>query len=168
MKRYIITILLSMTVFSAFCKDFIIAEKGKKNAVFEKNEKALSACVIFNDYLKKMGFAPLQIVEKGKGKELVIRFQVSPSGNNSRDDDFSISFPDKNTLLISCTDISAKWAVNHLLEEYAGLMHLFPEENGTYIPVISKIFLPRKAYKVSSSWNLKRFVENATENRTVL
>ena len=40
MKRYIVTILLSMTVFSAFCKDFIIAEKGKKNAVFEKNEKA--------------------------------------------------------------------------------------------------------------------------------
>ncbi len=161
MKRSIVAIFLCVTVFSAFCTDFVIAEKGKENAVFEKNEKALSACRVFNEHLKKMGFAPLQIVEKGKSKGKVIRFQVIPSGDNRVDDEFSISFPDKNTLLISCTDISARWAVNHLLEKYAGIMHLFPEENGTYIPVTSKILLPRKAYKVKSSWNLKRFVERS-------
>ena len=107
---------------------FLLWEKDSPAAVFEKTPAGEKSFAFFNQTLRKMGKKAFPVVERKNlpaGKN-VIRFRVSPSGNPVNDDFFTIRFPAGNVMEITCTDLSIRWAINHILEKGFTVQHLFP------------------------------------------
>jgi len=111
---------------------------------------------IFNDTLKKCLNTALPVKgAKLPGKNSIV-FDVKPANLNV-DDNFTLSFPDKRTMKISCSSRSSRWALNYLLEHCVGVRWLFPGEIGTYLPQKSSFSIPRKTIVKQASFKLHRW-----------
>ena len=95
-------------------------------------------------YIKASSKAELA-VQSGAAAGAVIKLQIDPA-KHSDIEEFSFTFPDKNTVLISggCEN-GLKYAVYHFLEKYVGLRRLFPGKLGDHIPENATVKVPRQA-----------------------
>ena len=134
---------------SLTAEEFVIVEnnQGKCSIVVPVNEarytKWAQALV---KYIKASSKAEIA-VKSGTVDGAVIKLQIDPS-KHSDIEEFSFTFPDKNTILISggCEN-ALKYGVYRFLEKYVGLRRLFPGKLGDHIPENATIKIPRKAVK---------------------
>jgi len=110
----------------------------------------------FNDDLKECtaGIA-LPVLETDDGKTPMIRFAIE-SRPLPDEDRFAITFPDSRTMLITGSTFSVRWALNYVLENFAGVRYLTRSKNGTHYPQISFLAIPRIEIQKTSSFNLHR------------
>ncbi|MBE6366298.1 MAG: DUF4838 domain-containing protein [Lentisphaerae bacterium] len=97
-------------------------------------------------YIKASSKAELA-VQSGSADGAVIKLQIDPA-KHSDIEEFSFTFPDQNTIVISggCEN-GLKYGVFRFLENYVGLRRLFPGKLGDHIPENATIKVPRKELK---------------------
>ena len=69
-----------------------------------------------------------------------------------RDDAYEATFPDAQTLRITCSSLSARWALNRILEDAFGVCFCLPGEIGTHYPQRRTVTLPRKGWTDAPSF----------------
>jgi len=150
--------------------DCVLIRDGKPAATFvvatdqEKASSAKSGFSIsdsikdFNEDLKECtAGVELPVANKDDGKTPVIRFALE-SRPLPDEDRFSIAFPDSRTMLITGTPLSIRWALNHILEQFAGVRYLARSKNGAHFPQIATLELPRRKIEIAPSFNLNRSI----------
>ena len=126
-KVHLLALLLLFAggVFALSGAEFPLVKNGKCQVVLVKDPLILPVQKLFAEELKKCGVI-LPIAEKnktGNGNKILFRIEKKPV---TQDDFFTIDFPDKNTMRITASTLSARWAVTHLLERCFGVRYLFP------------------------------------------
>ena len=116
-----------------------------------------------NEAAKCVG-AKFEVVSAAPADGNRVVFQVK-SAPWKDEDAYSIDFPDERTMRISCSPVSARWAVNRLLRDAFGVRWLFasPErfdcgELNEY-PQAREVSVPRREIrqKPYSFWSLRHF-----------
>lgn len=120
-------------------------------------EKLVKAAKDFNDTLKIAFKAELPVVQVPPKDSGAITFELKKVGLLN-DDDFEISFPDKFTMKISCTELSVAWALHHLLENYADVRWVMPAETGCGLAFSGRAGweVARQTIKDSSQFKFQR------------
>ena len=148
--------------------NFVLIKEKKPAAVFvvTQNQEAsgptkgfrISASIKdFNEDLKECAGVELPVVDKDDGKTPVIRFALE-SRPLPDEDRFSITFPDSRTMLITGTSHSIRWALNHILEEFAGVRYLCRSKNGAHFPQIATLEFPVRKIEMAPSFNFRRSI----------
>ena len=120
----------------AKCTIVVPSTQGK----FMKWAKALAG------FVKASSKADLAI-KSGSADGAVIKLQIDPA-KHSDIEEFSFTFPDKNTIVISGgSENGLKYGVFRFLENYVGLRRLFPGKLGDHIPENATIKVPCKEVK---------------------
>ncbi|MDD3155744.1 MAG: DUF4838 domain-containing protein, partial [Victivallaceae bacterium] len=149
--------------------DFVLIEDRKPAAMFvvtkdqEKRSGLTKGFSISKDSIKDFNAdlkectngAGLSVTDKDDGKTPAIRFSLK-SSPLSDEDRFSITFPDSRTMLITGTPLSIRWALNHILEKFAGIRYLARSRNGAYFPPLTNVRLPREKIEKAPSFYLRR------------
>ena len=140
---------------------FALVLKGKSVCSFEiarNSPKELYRAVNhFNSALQKITGCRLKYSSKVTGGGKIV-FALQKMKDLRRADQYEISFPDKNTLLIRGTLYSVQWALNDLIRTAAGAEWILPENCGLSYKPMKDVVIPRK--KIVSkpySWNVGRF-----------
>ena len=167
MRRSYFVLLLLLGCMMLPAKEFPLIRKGKSTAVIQENEheRVQKAIRQFNEDIARCSGTTLPVVKNLPPGAFVIRFQVEKR-TVMKEDDFSITFPDRNTLLITCSPFSAGNALRYILEEYAGVRYLFPTpvkgmygEEINHYPAAGDLSLPRKEVVKKVSYTLNRTVD---------
>ena len=126
----------------------ILVENGSAQAVIEvvnQDKRAEKYAVILADYIQKSSGVKLAITKADKLN--VVKLVIDPA-KHSDIEEFSFTFPDKNTVVISGgSENGLKFGVYRFLEMNLGLRRLFPGKLGDHLPVNKTIVIPAKAYK---------------------
>lgn len=137
----------------------VIKNSIPQAVVYLKNDQkseAKEAIDFLNSCLKKSRKTQLPIVAKTPREGNVIVFDVKQDLNLLTEDQFEITFPNKKTLKITCSQTSARWAVNFLLKEYGGFDWLFPGEAGIVYPDAKDFIIPATTIKKTASYKINR------------
>lgn len=111
----------------------------------------------FNEDLYECAGCSLPVLEADDGVTPAIRFRIEE--RNVRDlDRFGITFPDERTMLITASTAGLRWALNHILTEFAGVRYLAPSRNGAHFPRLDFLAVPREEISVSPSFSISRRV----------
>ena len=137
---------------------FALVEKNLPMSVILLPESASDELIkdveYFNGELQKSFGTALPVVKTAPAAGNRIEFIVEKSAFIERGK-YSITFPDPQTLKITCSNISVRWALNHMLEK-AGIRYLFPGADGAYYPQLAEFNLPRQTVKSDASYKLYR------------
>ena len=107
----------------AAAADFHLVKDGKAQAVIIRNQQAEAAQDFLVREAAKCGVT-LNLADAAKnGNKIVFNVKKVPM---EQEDAFTIDFPDRRTMRISCSPVSARWAANHLLETAFGVRWVFP------------------------------------------
>lgn len=166
-------------------EEFTLVRDNRPQAVIvqaDPEDKELEKHIrFFNTELERCTQTALPVVtsaEKAQNR-IVFRLEEQPL---SREDAYTIDFPDPATLRITGTRTSVRWALNHLLGEELGIRWLLPPLKGQYGPEINhypqvssfavreKTFSDRPAVWCSreSDWRIAGFAENWNAKRRIL
>ena len=97
--------------------EFTLVCGGKPAAEIVKTPEIALHIDFFNLALQRCTGTTLPVVEKrSKGGNAIV-FQLEKRRLDT-EDAFEISFPDKSTMLIKGSRLSARWALNGLLEDF--------------------------------------------------
>lgn len=162
--------------------EFVLVKEGMPQAAVIRNPQADAAQKALIREAAKCG-VKMELVEAAQEDGNKIVFDVRESALEE-EDAFTIEFPDETTMKIVCTPVSARWAVNHLLETAFGVKWIFPHlkeygeeindypkaENITvkaekYVQKPYSYYLDREMVWQFGSWtvnlgNKREFVEN--------
>ena len=118
-------ILSAASILSLSGAEFVLVKNGKCEVVLVRENAILKQQKILVNELKKCKVTlPIVTKEQAKNsKKILFKLQKQPL---SREDAFTIDFPDRNTMRITSTEVSARWAINHLLQKVFKVVHLFP------------------------------------------
>ena len=152
MKSFCKKLLVSAVIFAAgygsvsATDEFVVVEnhQGKCSIVVPENKARYTKWAKeLGKYIKASSKAELA-VKSGSADGAVIKLQIDPA-KHSDIEEFSFTFPDKNTIVISggCEN-ALKYGVFHFLEKYTGLRRLFPGKLGDHIPENATIKVPRQ------------------------
>ena len=150
-----------MALAMAGCADFKIVANNRPQAEIVlpagagDNLKKDVAC--FNASLEKTAQTGLPAVANRTPGKNAILFDVRPMAL-ADDDTFTIDFPDARTMRIACSQRSSRWALNHILQEHAGVLPLYDKE--TFYPSLTNLAVPRRTVTRSASFNLRREMNN--------
>lgn len=149
-------------------KEFPLLRQGKSvPVILENNDSEVQKAVRqFNEDMIRCGNTALKVVKSVPGNAYAIRFNVEKR-TVMKEDDFSITFPDAKTMLITCSPFSAGNALRYILEEYAGVRYLFPVfakggqfgEEINHYPSTKNLAIPRKTVHKKASYTLNRNVD---------
>ncbi|MBR4674614.1 MAG: DUF4838 domain-containing protein [Victivallales bacterium] len=158
-----VAFLLPLAVFAA--SDFPLFLDGKPAAALVMPETAgetfQKAVSFFNDELSRCTGAKLPQFSESVENLGRITFKLHDRPQTEIDA-FSITFPDQNTLQIEGTELSVRWAFNHILEKHADIRWFFPPIKEWYGPEINhyppkkEISVPRQSFSDSPAVNLYR------------
>ena len=121
--KLFIGIALILAQYAAATGEFALVKDGKAQAVVIKNPRAEEAQAFFVSEAAKCGVKLTRTASARNGNQIVFEVKSSPM---ETEDSFTIDFPDSRTMRISCSPVSARWAVNHLLETAFGIKWVFP------------------------------------------
>jgi len=155
--------------------NFVLIKNGNPTAVFvvlpaqekaSSNTPGFSASASikdFNEDLKECAGCELPVVDADDGQTPAIRFalETRPLPDADR---FAITFPDARTMLITGTPLSVRWALNHVLEKFAGVRYLGPARNMAHFPQIADLAVPKSAISMAPSFNLSRRIGSHTDS----
>lgn len=154
MKKMIFALCLFLTAAPVFA--FQIVKDRKPSAVFILSPSVPPRHIeAFNKFLLECSGAALPVEKQSVAGKNEIRFKIEKRSIEN-EDDFSIAFPEKNVMLITASEISVRWALNRILEDFAGVRFVFPGKNGTHCPKISDVAVPEKKIEAHASFNLYR------------
>ena len=136
---------------------FPLFQDGKAAAEIVVVPEAETHVAAFNRALKRCGGAELAL-RRGERRPGVpsIVFEITEKPID-RDDAFSIVFPDPLTLKIIASPRSVRWALNAILEQYAGVVFCFPGERGAHYPRSTDIRIPVRGFRDDADLKLSRF-----------
>ena len=120
---FIAAFLLAGLSLSGADKDFVLVRNGQAQAVIVENPQVREAQQFLIREAAKCGVKLDQTKAAASGNKIVFEVKDMPM---DREDSFTIDFPDRQTMRISCSPVSARWAVNHLLETAFGVRWIFP------------------------------------------
>ncbi len=109
----------------------------------------------FNADLQECTGTELPITETDDGKTPVIRFAFEPRAMDD-EDRFTITFPDSRTLLITGSAFAPRWALNHILEKFAGVRWLARSKNSAHFPQRDSLVVPRTPISQNASYTIHR------------
>jgi len=109
----------------------------------------------FNEDLKECTGVEVPVVDADDGKTPVIKFALEPRPLPD-EDRFTITFPDTRTMLITGSAFAPRWALNHILEKFAGVRWLARSKNSAHFPQINDLIVPRIEISLAPSFNLHR------------
>ena len=116
----------------------------------------LAAVEDFNKDLKECtGGIGLPVTDTDDGNTPVIRFELE-SRPLAAMDRFAVTFPDSRTMLITGGAPAIRFALNHILEKFAGIRYLARAENATHFPKITDLAVTKSGISMSPSCNLSR------------
>ena len=118
-------ILLSGSFLYVSARDFVLVKNGKSEVSLVKNARIGNEQKHFVREMGKCGI-DLPLADRSKllnGKKIVFEIKELPI---EKEDAFTIDFPDEKTMRIVCTPVSARWAVNHIMEKVFKVRYLFP------------------------------------------
>ena len=122
-QKTLLLLLIGFTV-SSSAKDFLLVKDGKPQVSIllpgAKYEKLIES---FNEDLQKTTGTLLPVAESEKTPQL--RFKINDDTHPLTEDTFTVTFPEKDVIQIECTPVSIQWALNWMLESYAGVRFLF-------------------------------------------
>ncbi len=154
MKKLFPVLCFLLTALPVFA--FQLVKDRKPAAVFISSPSVpLRHIDAFNQFLKECSGTALPVEKQGIGGKNEIRFNIEKRSMEN-EDDFSIAFPEKNVMLITGSEISVRWALNRILEDFAGVRFVFPGKNGAHCPKFSDLDVPEKTIAVHPSFNLYR------------
>lgn len=166
MKRTIFAMLFIISLLvegsNPTTEKFLIFNKGIPQAAIIMPEAEYSGMIkAFNRYLELVYGKPLPLVVSGNASadRQKIIFKITRTSVLEDNDKFKIEFPDPRTMRITCTNVSLQWALNYLLEEYAGIRWLFPEECGLSHSRKTEMAIPQIPIVQNPSFPLRRYVE---------
>lgn len=164
MKRhmlFVVLLIISGTFVIAGEADFQLVRDKIPKAEFvlpeQSPDSAKLAVKDFNADLKRITGVelPVKTAPSADLKRIVFDFKTCDLMN---DDKFEITFPNPETMQINASPRSVKWALNHILEEFAGVRWLFPGEHGTDWPSKSDIAIPCLTISKQASFSLERYL----------
>ena len=112
----------------AYSDDFVLVKDGKPQAAVVKNRRIAETQRFLIREAGKCG-VQLDLTAPAKSGNQIV-FEVSDMTLET-EDSFTIDFPDPRTMKIVCSPVSARWAVDHLLETAFGVRWLFPHKAKT-------------------------------------
>ena len=149
--------LLILTAGFLSAEDFFLV-KDKAVSYFECPDKSVCNILhMFNNELKKTTGSTLPVNPLKTENRNRIKLVIRADKALHTEDEFSYSFPDEKTMLVSCTKISLQWFLNHVLENYAGVNYLFNDSLGCTYKKVRDVKIPRKNYSEKPSFDLGRF-----------
>ena len=147
LQRSSLLILLSVAVLP-ICADVVLVENGTAYAGirFDSEYKTINKhAQVLQDYIRKSSGAVLPI--NAQISQTAIKLEIAPE-KHSDIEEFSFTFPDKNTVVISGgSENGLKFGVYRFLEKYLGLRRLFPGKLGDHLPEHKNIIIPAENYK---------------------
>ena len=163
MKSALIVIMILSWIGSE-AADFALIRNGEPAAVIVKPaDKAVAKAVAdFNDGVRRCAGKPLPVSERAEaGKNrIVVELKKAPLQESDR---FSVVFPDAQTMKITATKLSVRWAFNYILEEHFGCRFLFPVTGGlqydegiNHYPAARDIAIPMRKVEKGASFDLGR------------
>lgn len=124
MKKIVFAVLLSVLALAdIYSKEFVIARNGKALVSVVENPLVKNAQEYLVQEAGACGVALKVVSSSFPGKKIL--FKVKRSVSVLQEDAYSITFPDDNTLVIHCSEISARFAVNHILQKAFGIRYFF-------------------------------------------
>ena len=147
LKRSLAMFLLS-AAFLPLAADVVLVQNGvaQGGISFDPEYKVINKYAqILNDYIQKSSGAILPV--NAQKTQTAIKLQITPA-LHSDIEEFSFTFPDKNTVVISGgSENGLKFGVYRFLEKYLGLRRLFPGKLGDHLPENKNIVIPAENYK---------------------
>ena len=149
---------------TGFAGDFALFKDGKPAAAILNDDPRVSKELgWFNKAVGRCAGSTLPVVVPGKKQPgNVIRIKMVRKPVDS-DDEYTVSFPDGKTMLITVTEQSLPAALSFLLYESFGCRFLFPpvkglisEDDGIVYPVSRNVSLPKREIRKTASFNLNR------------
>ena len=125
---------------AAPARDFALVKNHQPAAVIVRSAdstKTLESHIqFFNTELKRCAKTDLPVVKEAKKNQnrIIFRLEKRPV---LQQDAYAIDFPDSQTMRITGTEDSVRWALNHLLEKEIGIRWLLPPLHGFYGPEIN-------------------------------
>ena len=124
MKKFVFVVLLSVLASVGICsKEFVIARNGKALAAVVENPLAKSSLEYLVREAAECGVTLKVVPGSFPGKKIL--FNVKKDVPVLQEDAYSITFPDDNTMVIHCSEVSARFAVNHILQKAFGIRYFF-------------------------------------------
>lgn len=145
--------------------EFVLVKDGKSDVkiVCSQTKRFKPYAQALADYIQKSSGAVLPIVPQTAGGKQ-IKLVIEPK-NHSDIEEFSFTFPDKNTLVISGgSENGLKFGVYRFLEMHLGLRRLFPGKLGDHLPENKTIIIPDKAFKDKPAY-LSRYLGSGAYKR---
>jgi hypothetical protein len=158
---FVVLLIITGTFVIAGGDDFQLVGNKIPKAEFvlpeQSPDSAKLAVKDFNADLKRVTGAelPVKTAPSADLQRIVFDFKTCDLMN---DDKFEITFPNPETMQINASPRSVKWALNHILEEFAGVRWLFPGEHGTHWPSKSDIAIPCLTISKQASFSLERYL----------
>lgn len=153
-QKTLLLLLIGFTV-SSSAKDFLLVKDGKPQVSIllpgAKYEKLIES---FNEDLQKTTGTLLPVAESEKTPQL--RFKINDDTHPLTEDTFTVTFPEKDVIQIECTPVSIQWALNWMLESYAGVRFLFNAICGKSYAPTRTVAIPMKTVKHTPSFPLGR------------
>ena len=145
-KSFLLSVLAAAAVLP-LSADVVLVDNGaaKSSIVFDAEDKRIEKyALIMNDYIEASSGAVLPVNKSGN--TAVVKLVIAPK-QHSDIEEFSFTFPDKNTVVISGgSENGLKFGVYRFLEKYLGLRRLFPGKLGEHLPINKTISIPEKPY----------------------
>ena len=136
---------------------FPLVRGGRPEAVLvSTGDKTVDADIAFftNAVFQCTGAHMPVVAARGQGVR-AMTFAVERRGV-FLEDDFSVSFPDADTLLVRGTSVSCRWALNRILERDFGCVFCFPGPDGTHYPQRSDVAITREGFAGTASMRAER------------
>lgn len=143
---------------------FVMVEGGKPVVSLVAGEQARPAAEFFAQEAAKCIGAAFDVKSNDDGGNRIV-FDVQDR-RFCEEDSYEIDFPDDRTMRITCTPVSARWAVNRILHDRFGVRWLFanPSEYGSEdelceYPRRLAVGMPRKRVRQGAYdfWSLRAF-----------
>lgn len=152
-------------------KEFVLVKGGKARAVIVRNAKVASVIKHFQQEAGKCGvkFPLANANADTKSSKILFVVKDMPVVKN---DVFTIDYPDKKTMRITSSELSARYAVTYILEKAFKVNYVFPHLPKFYgkkdindFPKAVDIAMPRVKYSSRPySFPLKRTVDYHQRN----
>ena len=155
MMKKLLFLALMFFICMGFAADFYLVKNGTPQVtILSPGDQFSKQLEEFNSDLAKTTGTKLQVSKTEKTPQ--IRFVIKKDNNPRTNDNFTVTFPAKGIMQIECTPFSIQWALNWILEEYAGVHYLFNAICGKGYTPVKNVTIPEKTKSFAPSFPLGR------------
>lgn len=136
--------------------DFVLAFDGESRCEIVSTGNALvdADIVFFTNAVRRVSGAMLPIVATRSPDSRAVVFDVRKA-DLFHEDAYEVSFPNAQTMRVSGSRHSCRWALNHVLERF-GVVFCLPGEHGTHWPRLRHLSLPATPFAGDASLKIER------------